>query len=167
MFKNLFKSKEKHTTNGIEVFAPITGKFVSIEEVPDPVFSQKMMGEGGAIIPSNGQVVAPVSGEIIQVAPTKHAIGILAEDGSELLLHIGLETVAMSGEGFTVHVNQGDKVQVGQPLLDFDLVSVKEKAKDSISPIVFTNSGDTGKTYEPVHVSECQAGETVIFQVKK
>jgi sugar PTS system EIIA component len=167
MFKNLFKSKDKQSAENIEIVAPITGKFVSIEEVPDPVFSQKMMGEGGAIIPSLGKVVAPVNGEIIQVAPTKHAIGILAEDGSEILLHIGLETVAMNGEGFSVHVNQGDKVKVGDPLVDFDLSVIKEKAKDIISPIVFTNSGDTGKTYEPVTVSECVAGETVIYHVKK
>ncbi|WP_042146598.1 PTS glucose transporter subunit IIA [Paucisalibacillus sp. EB02] len=164
MFKKLFnKSKE---SNEVQVYAPITGKLVSIEEVPDPVFSQKMMGEGAAIIPTDGKIVAPVNGEVIQVAPTKHAIGIKAEDGSEILLHIGLETVALKGEGFTVHVSQGDNVKVGDHLMDVDLNFIKENAKDIISPIVFTDSSNSGKNYHKGQVADCKAGETVIFNVE-
>ncbi|WP_026908309.1 PTS sugar transporter subunit IIA [Paucisalibacillus globulus] len=158
MFKKLFnKSKETH------FYAPVNGKIVSLEDVPDPVFSQKMMGEGIAIIPSEGKVVAPVNGEIIQVAPTKHAIGILAEDGSEILIHFGLETVALNGEGFDVHVNPGDQVKVGQPLMDVRLNVIQEKAKDTITPIVITNGNQINKQYDFTEPKEGKAGETLIF----
>lgn len=166
MFKKLFnKSKETQENNESTIFSPITGEILSIENVPDPVFSQKMMGEGAAIIPLEGKVVAPVNGEIIQVAPSKHAIGILAEDGSEILIHVGLETVALNGEGFTIHVNVGDKVQVGQDLMDFDLAYIQENAKDIISPIVMTNSSTSNKTYKQTSETNGKAGETVLFQV--
>ncbi|WP_010095275.1 PTS sugar transporter subunit IIA [Ornithinibacillus scapharcae] len=161
MFKKLFnKSKEEST-----IVSPITGDIVSIEKVPDPVFSQKMMGEGAAIIPTEGKVVAPVNGEIIQVAPTKHAIGLLAEDGSEILIHVGLETVALNGEGFQVHVGVGDKVQVGQALMDFDLAYIQENANDIISPVVITNSSTSNKTYNQTAETNGKAGETVLFHV--
>ena len=96
------------------------GKVVDITEVPDPVFAQKMMGDGFAIIPEEGTLVSPVAGEIIQVFPTKHAFGIKSGD-IELLIHVGLETVAMKGEGFDVKVSAGDKIEVGQTLLTYDL----------------------------------------------
>ncbi|WP_249870501.1 PTS sugar transporter subunit IIA [Oceanobacillus saliphilus] len=166
MFKKFFnKSIESAKSQKAQIFVPITGKVVPIEEVPDPIFSEKMMGEGAAVIPSEGKVVAPVNGEIIQVAPTKHAIGILSEDGSEILIHIGLETVALDGEGFTVHVNVGDKISVGQALMDFDLEVIKTKASNIISPIVITNSKDTNRTYKQTDATEGKAGETAIFHV--
>lgn len=164
MFKKLFN--KTNDTSELQVYAPLTGKLVAIEEVPDPVFGEKMMGEGAAIIPTDGKVVAPVNGEIISVAPTKHAIGIKADDGSEILLHIGLETVALKGEGFTVHVSEGDKVSVGDHLLDVDLNYIKEHAKDIITPIVFTDSGNSGKSYTKGQVEACKAGETIIYNVK-
>lgn len=160
MFKKLFNKKEATT-----IFSPITGEIVNIEKVPDPVFNQKMMGEGAAIIPTEGKVVAPVNGEIIQVAPTKHAIGILAEDGSEILIHVGLETVALNGEGFQVHTSVGEKVQVGQALMDFDLSYIKENAKDIITPVVITNSSTSNKAYNQTAETNGKAGETVLFQV--
>jgi sugar PTS system EIIA component len=164
MFKKLFN--KSNGTSDLQVYAPLTGKLVAMEEVPDPVFGEKMMGEGAAIIPTDGKVVSPVNGEILQVTPTKHAIGIKAEDGSEILLHIGLETVALKGEGFTVHVNQGDKVKVGDHLMDVDLDFVKENGKEIISPIVFTDSSSSGKNYQQGQVGEVKAGETIIFNVK-
>jgi len=92
-----------------------------LEEVPDPVFAQKMMGDGIAIEPTEGTVVSPVNGEIVQFFPTKHAIGIKSETGVEVLIHVGLETVGMKGEGFEGLVEVGDKVKVGTPLLTFDI----------------------------------------------
>lgn len=127
-------------TDENEVIAiPIEGKILPITEVPDQVFSGKMMGDGFAIEPTEGTVVSPVNGEIVNVFPTKHAIGIQSEGGKEILIHFGIDTVKLSGEGFEALVAQGDKVTQGQPLLKVDLAFVKENAPSTITPIVFTN----------------------------
>ncbi|MGI8313548.1 PTS sugar transporter subunit IIA [Halobacillus mangrovi] len=138
MFKKLFGNKEK----SVSLSAPVTGEVVVLEEVPDPVFSQKMMGEGVAVDPSKGEVLSPVDGEIVQLFPTKHAVGIKTKSGVEILIHIGLETVAMEGEGFEAYVSQGDKVKAGDKLITFDMGLVKEKAKSTVTPIIITNSDD-------------------------
>ena len=130
--------KQEEKIEELVINSYMKGKVVDITEVPDPVFSQKMMGDGFAIIPEEGKLVSPVAGEIIQVFPTKHAFGIKAGN-VELLIHVGLETVSMEGEGFDVKVSAGDKVEVGQTLLSYDLELVKEKAKDTITPCVVTN----------------------------
>lgn len=161
MFKNMFKKESKYTS----IYAPVSGKIVQLEDVPDPVFSQKMMGEGIAIIPFEGKIHAPVNGEVIQIPDTKHAVGIRAEDGSEILIHIGLETVALNGEGFTVNVKTGDNVSVGQSLVDFDLKYVGENAQDIISPIVITNSDASSKAYSMTDETEGKSGETVIITI--
>lgn len=161
MFKNLFKkSTEK---KDLQLYAPLTGDIVQLEDVPDPVFNQKMMGEGIAIMPSEGKVVSPVEGKIVQVPETKHAVGIEADDGTEILVHIGLETVGLNGEGFTFHVKTGDKVSVGDSLLDFDLNYIKEHASDSVTPIVITNSGEGTKQYQMTEEKQAIAGETVMI----
>ncbi|MFD2043541.1 PTS glucose transporter subunit IIA [Ornithinibacillus salinisoli] len=158
MFNKLFK-KSKDS----EIYAPITGEIVALEKVPDPVFSQKMMGEGVAIKPSSGEVVAPVNGEVVQVAPTKHAIGVRAEDGTEILIHVGLETVSLDGEGFSVQVNVGDHVSVGQTMMQVDLSYVKEHAKDIITPIVITNSNTSNRAYTVTQNQASEAGDTVLL----
>lgn len=141
----------------------MNGEIVSLEEVPDPVFSQKMMGEGIAMIPTDGKVHAPVNGEVIQVAPTKHAVGLLAEDGTEILIHVGLETVSLKGEGFKVEVSSGDTVSVGQPLMAFDLEYIRTKAKSTVTPIVITNSNTADKLVTLTKDKEGKIGETVIM----
>ncbi|MBW8349857.1 N-acetylglucosamine-specific PTS transporter subunit IIBC [Bacillus sp. IITD106] len=118
---------------------PITGEVIPITDVPDQVFSQKMMGDGFAIIPEKGTVVSPVDGEILNVFPTKHAIGIRSSQGYEILIHVGMDTVNLKGEGFTVHVNDGEHVSKGQELLTFDLDYIKKNATSEITPIIFTN----------------------------
>ena len=133
----LFGKKEEQVQE-LVLNSYMKGKVVDITEVPDPVFAQKMMGDGFAIIPEEGKLISPVAGEIIQVFPTKHAFGIKAGE-VELLIHVGLETVSMKGEGFDVKVSAGDRVEVGQTLLTYDLELVKEKAKDVITPCVVTN----------------------------
>ena len=133
----LFGKKEEQVQE-LVLNSYMKGKVVDITEVPDPVFAQKMMGDGFAIIPEEGKLVSPVAGEIIQVFPTKHAFGIKSGE-VELLIHVGLETVAMKGDGFEVAVSAGDRVEVGQTLLTYDLEFVKEKAKDIITPCVVTN----------------------------
>jgi sugar PTS system EIIA component len=163
LFNKLFGKKDikKEET----VVAPLTGKIVSIEEVPDPTFSQKMMGDGIAIEPTEGVIVAPVNGEVVQFFHTKHAIGIKSESGAEILIHVGLETVSMNGEGFEGHVKVGDKVKAGDKLLSFDLELIKEKAASTITPIVITNS-DAVESIDKRAASEALKGETSLLQLK-
>ncbi|WP_257349025.1 PTS sugar transporter subunit IIA [Pseudalkalibacillus decolorationis] len=160
MLERLFSRKKEEV-----IKAPLQGKIIKIEEVPDPTFSEKMIGEGVAIIPSEGNVVSPVKGEIIQLFPTKHAIGIRSESGLEILIHIGLETVLMKGEGFTANVKQGDKVNAGDSLIDFSLELVKEKAKSVITPIVVTN-GDQIDYLEMENHEEAKLNETPVMKLR-
>lgn len=146
------------------IFAPLSGKVTPIENVPDPTFSGKMMGDGLAIEPTDGNVVSPVDGEVILTFPTKHAVGIKSKSGIELLIHIGLETVNMNGEGFEVYVKQGDKVKVGDPLVTFDLQLIKEKAASHITPIIVTN-GDKVDSYGKTADSTVIAGESTLLQL--
>lgn len=135
MFNKLF-GKNKN----LELVAPFTGKIIPIEDIPDPVFSDKMVGDGIGIEPTEGILVAPCDAEVAVMFPTKHAVGLKTESGVELLLHIGLETVGLNGEGFTTFVEQGDKVEKGQKLVTFDLQIVRDKCKSIISPVVVSNS---------------------------
>ncbi|OZU89340.1 PTS glucose transporter subunit IICBA [Virgibacillus indicus] len=128
-----------------QIFSPIKGEIVSITEVPDQVFSERMMGDGFAIIPEDGLITSPVNGKIINVFPTKHALGIQSESGREILIHVGLDTVNLKGEGFETLINEGDNVEAGQPLLKADLDYIGKHAKSIITPIVFTNLKDGEK----------------------
>jgi PTS system D-glucosamine-specific IIC component len=119
--------------------APIEGRILPITEVPDQVFSGKMMGDGFAIEPASGTVVSPVNGKIMNIFPTKHAIGILSENGKEILIHFGIDTVKLKGEGFESFVSEGETVTAGQKLLEVDLDFVGKNAPSLITPIVFTN----------------------------
>lgn len=119
--------------------SPMNGKLLPLSAVPDEVFSQKMMGDGFAIEPDEGLVIAPVDGKIIHLFPTKHAIGILAKSGHEILIHVGIDTVNLKGQGFDTFVEQGDEVTQGQKLLKVDLKLVKQEVPSIITPIIFTN----------------------------
>ena len=143
MLKNLFKSKkvESETT----ILQPLEGGIVPLDVVPDPVFSQKMIGDGFAINPTNGSVVSPVDGEVISVFPTKHAVSIKSNGGREILIHVGLETVSLNGEGFTAFVSDGQSVQKGQKLLEADFQSIKDKVPSIITPVIFTNLAENEK----------------------
>lgn len=120
--------------------APIEGRLVALTNVPDSVFAQKIMGDGFAIDPSSGEVISPVNGTITSfMADTRHAVGITAEDGTEVLIHIGIDTVSLGGAGFIGRVRQDDSVTVGQTLLTFDIELVRSKVPSLISPVVFIN----------------------------
>ncbi|WP_066496280.1 glucose-specific PTS transporter subunit IIBC [Abyssisolibacter fermentans] len=127
------------------IVSPLNGKLLAIEDVPDEVFSQKMMGDGFAIEPTNGEVVSPVNGKITTLFPTKHAIGITAENGREVLIHFGIDTVKLKGEGFEVLVSQNDTVKAGQPILRVDLDKVNKQVSSIITPIIFTNLSENEK----------------------
>ncbi|GAE25433.1 PTS system [Halalkalibacter wakoensis JCM 9140] len=168
MLKKLFglgKKEEKNGQTQEVIFAPISGELVPLENVPDPMFAQKMMGDGFAIEPSEGVALAPVSGRVIQVFPTKHAIGLKTDSGIEILLHIGLDTVNMKGDGFTSHVKEGDYVQVGDLLVEFDLELVKANATSTITPIVITNM-DAVKDLHKETGLETVAGQTLLLTLK-
>ncbi|MDX8346049.1 MULTISPECIES: glucose-specific PTS transporter subunit IIBC [Rossellomorea] len=119
--------------------APITGEIKDITEVPDQVFSGKMMGDGFAIVPTEGTIVSPITGKVVNVFPTKHAIGLESKAGREVLIHVGIDTVKLEGKGFEALVKEGDQVEAGQPLLEVDLDYIKENAPSIMTPIVFTN----------------------------
>lgn len=160
MFKKLLGKNQEEN-----LYAPVSGKAVPLEEVPDPVFNQKMMGEGIAIMPAEGEIVAPFDGEVIQIPDTKHAIGLVDKKGTEVLIHIGLETVELNGEGFTTKVQTGDHVSLGQSLMEIDLAYLRENAKDMITPIVIPNSTASGKSYQLTDDKEVRAGETVLITI--
>lgn len=124
---------------GSEFVLPINGRVIPLADVPDQAFSEKMMGDGFAIDPIGNMVVAPVDGKIETIFPTKHAIGLKTENGYEILIHVGLDTVKLNGEGFDVLVNAGDKVKKGQKLMSFDLDKIKREVPSVITPVVFTN----------------------------
>ncbi|WP_409301208.1 PTS glucose transporter subunit IIA [Peribacillus sp. SCS-155] len=161
MFKKLFGKNNKE----VIIAAPITGKLVPLENVPDPVFSQRMMGDGLAIDPSEGIVVAPFDAKVVQVFPTKHAIGLKHDNGLEVLIHVGLETVGLKGEGFEAFVSQGDTVKQGDRLLEFNLDIIREKASSTVTPIILTN-GDLIDTMTPSNETETVRGETTLFTIK-
>lgn len=145
MFKNLFKKNKEDKTPSQNYIQPLEGKLLNISEVPDPVFSQKMMGDGIAIDPSNGMLVAPADGQIMNVFPTKHALSMTDNNGKEILIHVGLDTVTLKGEGFTAFVKDGDKVKQGQKLMEIDFDAIKSKVPSIITPMVFTNLGENEK----------------------
>ncbi|MED4014744.1 glucose-specific PTS transporter subunit IIBC [Sutcliffiella cohnii] len=143
---------------------PMTGQLLPLSEVPDQVFSQKMMGDGFAIKPSEGTVVSPVEGTIVNLFPTKHAVGIVTEDGREVLVHVGIDTVNLKGKGFENLVEQGDKVSQGQPLLQVDLEIIENEAASTITPVIFTNLAAN----EVVHINEgaVKFGEINCVEIK-
>lgn len=135
MFK-LFKRNK-----AIEIASPITGKIVPLDQIDDEGFSDKRLGDGVAIEPTDGKVIAPFDGEITSTYKANHCIVIRSEDGIELLIHLGLDTIKLKGEGFTQHVALMEKVQKGDIILEADLELLKEKGKSIISPVVITNMG--------------------------
>ena len=128
----------KGVTEAIETVAE--GEVIKLEDVKDPVFSQKMMGDGFAVEPANGTIYSPVAGKVTSVFPTKHALGLLTEAGLEVLVHIGLDTVSLEGKPFEVHVAEGQTVAAGDLLVTADLAAIKEAGRETATVVVFTNA---------------------------
>ena len=124
------------------VYAPLNGKVVSLDEVPDPVFADKVLGEGCAIIPTDGKIYSPVNGVVSSVAETLHAYGFTSDEDLEVLIHFGLETVSLKGEGFTAHVKEGDKVKVGDLIAEVDMDLIREKELNTITPVLICDGAD-------------------------
>lgn len=119
--------------------APMTGECIPMQEVPDPLFACEALGGGVGIIPSDGRVVSPANGTVIATCDTKHAISIKSDDGIEVLVHCGIDTVELYGSPFVVHVAQGDHVRAGQLLMDVDLDAIRAAGKDTVTPVIVTN----------------------------
>lgn len=126
--------------NPMGIYAPMAGQTVSVTEVPDPTFSEGMLGEGIAIIPSDGKVYAPCNATVETMFETGHAVSLTAENGAEVLIHVGLETVGLGGKCFKVHVKNGQKVKKGQLLFEADLASIKAAGLNTITPVLLCNS---------------------------
>lgn len=125
-----------------EVVSPLAGQVKPLSQATDPVFSSGVMGQGVVIEPSQGELVSPVNGTVTVLFPTKHAVGIVSEEGVEMLMHIGMDTVSLDGKGFEAHVEQGDKVVVGQQLISFDMDVIKEAGLVAETPVIITNQDD-------------------------
>lgn len=122
-----------------DIVSPVNGELLDITQVPDAVFSQKMTGDGFAFLSRDGKIASPVYGKVFNVFPSKHAVGIMSDGGKEVLVHIGVNTVKLKGQGFTVLVEEGDLVAAGQPIMEVDLEYVKAHAPSIISPVIFSN----------------------------
>lgn len=122
--------------------SPLSGKVLELSEVEDAAFSGGLLGKGFAIDPTDGKVVAPCDGTVMTLFPSKHAIGIVSDDGAEVLIHLGLNTVQLEGEYFTAHIKQGDRVKKGQLLVTVDLDGVRGAGYSMVSPIIITNTND-------------------------
>jgi len=148
-----------------KVFAPMTGKAVPITEVPDPTFSEGMLGNGIAIIPTEGKVYAPCDATVDMMFTTGHAVSLVADFGAEILIHVGLETVGLEGKPFTVHVANGDKVKKGQLMIEVDLDAVKEAGLPIITPMLICNTDDypTFNTF----VGKDVTNEAVVIELAK
>ena len=128
--------------NEKKVIAPLSGKVIALSEVPDEVFSQKVLGDGAAIIPEDGKIVSPVNGEVSTVSETLHAYGFTSDDGLEILVHVGIDSVALKGAGFTAHVKEGDKVKAGDLVAEVDLDVLKKNNIPTITPVLVCDGAD-------------------------
>ncbi|MFQ6794557.1 MAG: glucose PTS transporter subunit IIA [Thomasclavelia sp.] len=140
--------------------SPVNGKIKKIEDMQDPVFASKTLGNGIAIIPSDNKIYSPIDGEVVSLYPTKHAIGLRNKEGLEILIHIGIDTVELKGEGFDVYVTQGDKIKKGQLLMKFDLEGLRKKGYDMTIPVIFV---DKENDIELVDENQARANRKLLY----
>ena len=167
MFKNLLSSLLGKDGEAAQVVlcAPVDGQFVALKDVADPVFSGEMLGKGVAVEPSSDTLVAPASGKVTQVFPTKHALTMQVKD-AELLLHIGIDTVKLQGEGFTALVKTGDQVTKGTPLIKFDKAVLQEHKHPATVMMVICNHNEF-KHFEVKDAAQVTAGDTEMVVLRK
>lgn len=160
MFSLLSKNKK------MNICSPVTGKTISLDNVNDPIFSQRLMGDGIAFTFDDSDTLsAPCDGKVIAIPPTKHAIGIKASNGAEILIHVGFETCKLNGKGFEPLVKEGDKIKMNQPILKIDLQFMKEKEIDLITPMILTNSNDYELSISPL--GNANQGTSVVMTCSK
>jgi PTS system D-glucosamine-specific IIC component len=144
--------------------SPVQGTMIPLAQVPDPIFAGKLVGEGIAFIPDRGEVAAPVAGTIIHVYPSKHAIGIRTDDGLDVLLHVGIDTAGLHGKWFDCKVKEGDRVEQGQLLLQFNLKKVAQHAKSLATPVIITNP-ERVKSWNYAPFKAVKLGQAAVMSV--
>lgn len=146
-----------------DVYAPVDGQVVTLESVDDDVFSQKLVGDGVAVIPMSNIFTAPIDGVVSKIFTTNHAYSIKSNQDLEVMVHIGLETVALEGKGFTRIANEGDEVKAGDSIIEVDLAYIKEHAKDIITPIIILDESDVTQIDKKLNI--VKSGD-IIMEVK-
>ena len=147
------------------IYAPIAGEAVPVSQVPDPTFAEGMLGNGIAIEPTEGKVYAPCDATVDTMFSTGHAVSLVADNGAEILIHVGLETVGLGGKGFTVHVQNGQKVKKGELMIEVDLESVKAAGLNTITPVLICNS-DEYSTFD-THTGMAVTNADPVIRLKK
>ena len=169
---NIIQQEAQETTDSVTVpatahadaftiKAPANGQLITLDNVPDEVFSTGMMGQGAAIEPSDGKIFSPVTGTVQTIFPTKHALGLVGEHGEEVLIHMGLDTVNLKGTGFDMLVTEGQSVSVGDPLVNMDLPLIQSAGYQTVIPIIITNSSDF-KSINSLAEQLVTAGDVII-----
>ncbi|MBE2895978.1 PTS glucose transporter subunit IIA [Pasteurellaceae bacterium HPA106] len=164
LFDKLFGSKDNKGAE-VEIYAPLSGEIVSIEDVPDVVFSEKIVGDGIAIRPTGNKIVAPIDGVIGKIFETNHAFSMESKEGVELFVHFGIDTVELKGEGFTRIAEEGQEVKKGDTVIEFDLALLEEKAKSVLTPVVISNMDEISSMEKSA--GQAVVGETVVLKLKK
>lgn len=152
---------------GSNVFAPLSGTLIPLDEVNDPIFSGHVVGNGVAIQPSDGEVVAPISGQVSLISEYKYTYGIRGYDGVEVLVHLGIGTMKLQGEGFTPLVTQGQQVNAGDPICKMDLDVLKEKGCDSTTPVIITSSAVKAELIDTMPKGEVIRGQSICMRYIK
>ena len=166
LFRKILGTKEESKGNIDNIiYSPLTGEVRPLSAVNDLVFSQEMMGKGAAVMPTAGRVVAPCDGEVISVFRTLHAVTIKAANGAEIIIHVGLETVALGGKYYESHVEDGARIKKGDLLLTFDIDKIKEEGYDMITPVIVTNSADY-QSVDKTEEYEVKEGDLFINLIK-
>jgi len=163
LFSNFFGSKKNEANKTIEIVAPLSGEIVAIESVPDVVFSDKIVGDGIAIKPSGSSIVSPVDGTISKIFKTLHAFSIKSQEGIEIFVHFGIDTIKLKGLGFEKFAREEQEVKKGDLIITFDLQLLKNKAKSIITPVVISNLEKIKKIKKSS--GKVTAGSTTIMMV--
>ncbi|NIH16759.1 MAG: PTS glucose transporter subunit IIA [Buchnera aphidicola (Periphyllus lyropictus)] len=162
---NFFKKKDAHLDKKIKIYSPISGKIIPIEEVPDIVFSKKIVGDGIAIKPTDNKIVSPIDGTIGKIFKTLHSFSIESYSGIQIFVHFGIDTVKLNGEGFRSYAKENQKVKKGELILKVNLELLKKKAKSIITPIVISNMEEIKKIKKKKGL--VKSGKNVIMYINK
>ncbi len=160
MFGKL-KNKFGKGKEALKILSPMEGEVIALSQVNDPTFSEELLGKGVAIRPTGGRVVAPFNGVVSQMFDTGHAVSLTSEDGIEILIHVGLDTVKLKGTHYAIHAHNGDAVKIGDLLMEFDRESIAADGYDTVTPVVVCNS-DEYKSFDMQTGKSAKAGDELI-----